>query len=161
HLRQARRQQPHTGRHPGTEIESVVRQVIPMQQLPFQATSFIGREHELAEIARLLADPNCRLLTLVGPGGIGKTRLALQAASDQLPNFSHGVYFVALQPVASADLLLSAIASSLEITLFAAEESHIQIINYLREKNLLLVMDNFEHLRDGAGLLSEMLEAAP
>ncbi len=131
------------------------------QYLPAQATSFVGREGELSEIAALLRDPACRLLTLVGAGGIGKTRLALQAAHDQLPRFSNGVYFVPLQPLTSSDLLPSAIASALKITFYGSDEPRLQIIHYLREKHLLLILDNFEHLLDGVGLLSDILEAAP
>ncbi len=126
--------------------------------LPPQPTPFVGREKELAEIAALLADPNCRLLTLVGPGGIGKTRLALQAAEGQLPRFVDGITFVPLAPIGSPDLLPSAIAGALEVFFFGSEEPRIQIVRYLQEKQILLVMDNFEHLLDGVGLVSEVLQ---
>jgi hypothetical protein len=74
-----------------------------LHNLPGQPTLFVGRTDELAEITGRLANPACRLLTLVGPGGIGKTRLAIQAASDMLPNFANGVYFVSLQPIENPD----------------------------------------------------------
>ncbi len=129
--------------------------------LPRQSTPFIGRTRELEEIAVRLADPACRLLTLVGPGGIGKTRLALQAAADCATYFPHGVYFVPLQPLNSPDLLPSAIASALKIMLMGTEEPRLQIINYVRDKHLLLVLDNFEHLMDGVEHLVEIVQGAP
>src|SRR6185503_6637835 len=89
--------------------------MMSVAHLPHQPTAFIGRERELSEIARLMADPNCRLLTLVGPGGIGKTRLSIQVAADQKINFADGVVFIPLTPVTSSDLLASAIAEALDL----------------------------------------------
>ncbi len=131
-----------------------------MQPLPAEATSFIGREHELAEIARLLADPACRLLTLIGAGGIGKTRLALQAAADQEAHFADGAVFVALTAIESPDFLPASIGAALEIPFFSLEEPLLQIEHYLRDKHVLLVMDNFEQLLDGADVLTDLLNAA-
>ncbi len=111
---------------------------MPTNNLPFQPTSFVGREKELAEIAALLADPNCRLLTLVGAGGIGKTRLALQIAATLDPHFVDGVYFVPLAPVTSSSLLASAIEGAFEIPFS-------QLNQFLRERQVLLALDNFEH----------------
>ncbi|MEO8611841.1 MAG: LuxR C-terminal-related transcriptional regulator [Chloroflexota bacterium] len=125
-----------------------------------QATVFVGRDRELGEIAGLLADPTCRLLTLVGPGGIGKTSLALQATSQQ-PHFEDDVAFVALSPITSPDFLTAAIGAALDIPFFGADDPLFQVINYLRDKHLLLVMDNFEHLLEGVGCLSELLQVAP
>jgi predicted ATPase/DNA-binding CsgD family transcriptional regulator len=121
---------------------------------------FVGRQDELNEIAALLADPACRLLTLLGPGGIGKTHLAIQAAANQIPLYTHGVHFVALTSVASPGLIASAIASTLQITFLGSEAPGLQIIRYLREKQMLLVMDNFEHLLEGTELLIAILQAA-
>jgi predicted ATPase/DNA-binding CsgD family transcriptional regulator len=132
-----------------------------MNSLPTQATTFVGRTEERAEIRRLLDDPACRLLTLVGAGGIGKTRLALQAAADLTPLYRDGICLVALQSVTSTDLIPSAIASALQILLYGTEEPHDQIINYMREKHLLLVLDNFEHLLGATSFLSDVLTAAP
>jgi predicted ATPase len=123
-------------------------------------TSFVGRNEELASITALLADPNCRMLTLLGPGGIGKTRLALQAATEQT-NLIDAVYFVSLTPLNSSDLLPSAIASALQITFHDAGDLPGQLANYLNQKQTLLVMDNFEHLLDGIHLLTYLLQAAP
>src|SRR3954454_6576346 len=105
---------------------------MPTSHLPPQATPFVGRSEELAEIAALLADPNCRLLTLVGPGGIGKTRLALEAARPL--TFSNGIYFVALQPLSSPDLIVPAIADALQFQFYSGGEPQQQLLDYLREK---------------------------
>lgn len=134
---------------------------MPAHNLPVQQTSFEGRREEVAEIAAQLADPSCRLLTLVGPGGIGKTRLALHAAAGQSANFAEGVCFVPLSSLTSADLIAPAIASSLEIHIYGAEDPRLQLIQALRQKHLLLVLDNFEHLLEGTALLAEILAHAP
>ena len=124
-------------------------------------TSFIGRTHELAEIAALLADPACRLLTLVGPGGIGKTRLAYQAAANEAAHFSLGVCAVPLAGVNTQDYIIPAIADRLRLPLMSKEDLNRQLLNFLRHKHLLLVLDNFEHLIAGADLLADILSAAP
>jgi len=131
----------------------------PPHNLPIELTSFIGRTEELAQIAERLADPACRLLTLVGAGGIGKTRLALQAAAEQLANFANGVYFVSLTGVGAPNLVASAIAGPLEISFFGPDAPDVQLVSYLRHKTLLLVLDNFEHLLDAATLLTDILVA--
>ena len=129
--------------------------------LPPQLTSFVGRTDDLVEIATLLTEPACRLLTLVGPGGIGKTRLAIQAAAEAQSHFEDGVCFVALQPVSSTDFLVSALADALHLTFYGQESPRSQLFHYLRSKELLLVLDNFEYLFDDVALLTEILEAAP
>jgi predicted ATPase/DNA-binding CsgD family transcriptional regulator len=129
--------------------------------LPPQLTSFIGRTNELVEIAALLADPTCRLLTLVGPGGIGKTRLALQTAADAQSHFADGVCFVALQPVSSTAFLVQAFADALHLTFYGPEVPRLQLLRWLRPQKLLIVVDNFEHLLDDVTLVTEIVEAAP
>jgi predicted ATPase/DNA-binding CsgD family transcriptional regulator len=129
-------------------------------KLPSYAIPFIGRAEELTQIASLLRDPNCCLLTLVGPGGIGKTRLALEAARLQLDAFDNGVHFVPLQPLTSPDFIIPAIAEAIHFQFYPSTEPKQQLLDYLREKSLLLVLDNFEHLVDGVDLLPEILEAA-
>src|ERR1044071_4831978 len=118
---------------------------------------FIGRVDELQQIGELLNTPTCRLLTLIGPGGIGKPRLAVEAARSQSPLFADGIFFVALQPLASSDLLVSAIAEGIHLQFYAGVEPLHQLLDYFRAKSLLLVLDNFEHLLDGAELLSDIL----
>jgi predicted ATPase/DNA-binding SARP family transcriptional activator/Flp pilus assembly protein TadD len=134
----------------------------PQHNLPPQPTPFIGREGELSEIGRLLLDePICRLLTLVGPGGIGKTRLALQAAEQALNAFPNGIYMVSLSPVSSPELLVPTIADTLSLGFEGRADLKAQLLNYLREKEMLLVLDNFEHLLAGAELVSDLLAGAP
>jgi len=128
--------------------------------LPVQPTPFIGREKELSEIENLLKDPTCRLLTLVGPGGMGKTRLALEAASQQLGDYSNGVWFVPFVGVSSPEHMVSTLADSLKFSFYGPADPKVQILNYLKEKKMLLIMDNFEHLLNGAGLVSEILTTA-
>lgn len=125
-----------------------------------QPTPFIGREAELADVLRRISDPACRLLTLVGPGGIGKTRLALRAA-EQVEAFLHGVVFVPLAAVNSADFLVTTIADALAFTLYSGSDHTAQLLKYLRDKELLLVLDTFEHLVHKSSLLASILAHAP
>src|SRR5579871_2422661 len=129
--------------------------------LPTQSTPFIGRMNELIEITQRLADPGCRLLTLVGPGGIGKTRLALQAVDDKLEHFSDGVFFVSLTPVGSTIFVASTIADALQISFYGREDPNAQLVSYLRGKHMLLIMDNYEHLLSDIALLTNILSNAP
>src|SRR3989475_5008207 len=135
-----------------------------MKNLPAPSTSFVGRTTELEEIDRLLDEPDCRLLTLVGPGGVGKTRLALEAAARRIERYPHGVHFVPLASVASPEFLAPAVAESIQFAVdgahsgFSAQE---QLLDYLGERSILLVLDNFEHLVDGADLLGTIIERAP
>ncbi len=129
--------------------------------LPPQPTPFIGRERELRQIARLLANPDCRLLTLVGPGGIGKTRLALQVAAQHRDAFLHGVGFVPLASLQSPALLPQAIAKALGFTFHGQADLETQLLNHLREREMLLVLDNFEHLLTGTEFLVTLLQQAP
>ena len=128
--------------------------------LPVQSTPFLGREEEMGEIGKLLNDPSCRLLTLIGPGGIGKTRLAIQSAAENIEKFSHGVYFITLEPLTSVDFLISTIASALKFSFYSQKDQKSQLLDYLREKEILLILDNFEHLLEGAGIIAEILGAA-
>lgn len=134
----------------------------PTLNIPAQSTPFIGRENQLIEIRQLLRDEaSCRLLTLVGPGGIGKTRLAIEAASDLLSTFPNGVYFVGLASVDTIDNITATIADSLRFQLQGAEDPKTQLARYLRPQQLLLLVDNLEHLIDGSNLLAELVQAAP
>jgi predicted ATPase/DNA-binding CsgD family transcriptional regulator len=130
-------------------------------RLPLSSTPFVGREDELVELADLLQNPACRLLTLFGPGGIGKTRLAAELAARQSTFFLGGVYFVELDALEISDLIVCAIAETVEHPCHETVDAKRQLFHYLRSQNLLLILDNFEHLLDGAGLVSEILAAAP
>ncbi|HRQ41560.1 MAG TPA: hypothetical protein PLD25_26870 [Chloroflexota bacterium] len=125
-----------------------------------QPTTFIGRDDELRDISALMHNHLCRLLTLVGPGGIGKTRLALEIASSQQDLFPDGVHLTYLQATPSSDFLVSAVAESLDFRFQPDGDSQSQLINYLRHQSLLLVLDNFEHLADGAAFVGDILAAA-
>jgi predicted ATPase len=156
------------GVEPGAETRVLYERIraaesMRRDNLPPQSTPFIGREEELAEITARLAHPDCRLLTLVGSGGIGKTRLALQTAAHlaQSGTFLHGIAFVPLAPLGSSEFLVSNLAQSLAFSFSGRDDPKAQLLNYLREKEMLLVLDSFEHLLDGAGLLAEILQGAP
>lgn len=113
----------------------------------------------MAEIAARLSDPACRLLTLVGPGGIGKTRLALEAARQIV--CPDGVYFVPLQPLTSPEFIVTAIGDVLHLSFYGDQDVRTQLLSFLQNKHLLLVLDNFEHLLDGTDLLLEILDSMP
>lgn len=135
---------------------------VPRHNLPLQSTAFIGRETEQAQVVTLLANPQCRLLTLVGPGGVGKTRLALEAASAVLESYQHGIYFVALAPLSEPDMMVAAIIASLSCNLQNDGRSpKQQLLDHVRDKEILLVVDNAEHLLAGVMLFTEILQAAP
>jgi predicted ATPase len=114
--------------------------------LPASDGSFVGRAVELQQIRRYLANPACRLVTLVGPGGIGKTRLALEAARQQQQSLLHGVCFVPVADLPSADFLMLAVAGALELSLHGVDDSPAQLLMALHEREMLLVLDDFEHL---------------
>ena len=129
--------------------------------LPLQLAPFVGRQKELQQVRDLLTDPNCRLITLVGPGGIGKTRLAIQIARRMLAEFTDGVFLVQLAALHAADFIVSSIAKALGFTFWEHGDPQAQLVDYLRKKNLLLVMDNFEHVLEGASILNDILLHAP
>ncbi len=126
--------------------------------IPTPLTPLIGRETELSALRQMLNDPQCRLITLVGPGGIGKTRLAIEFAGTQREAFDDGVCFVSLAGVKNAEFLVLTLAESLHFTFAGALDPREQLLTHLKQKTILLVLDNFEHLLDGADLLAEILQ---
>ena len=132
-----------------------------VHNIPAPLTPFIGRHAELAELAERLADPFCRLLTLIGPGGSGKTRLAGQAATQAATTFRQGVCFVSLAPVPTVDFLAGALADGVGLRLHGGETVEAQLAHFLHDQERLLVLDNFEHLLTGRTLLVNLLQQAP
>ncbi len=132
---------------------------LPKHNLPTPATHFVGRKREVADVERLLRAS--RLLTLTGPGGTGKTRLALQAASEMLNEFADGVYFVDLAPLSDETLVAQAVAAVIGVL----ENPHKPLLDILKralaEREMLLLIDNFEHVIEAAPLVSDLLATAP
>ena len=133
--------------------------VRPQTNLPAEPTPFVGRRDELVQIKQHLG--GTRLLTLTGPGGIGKTRLALRTAAEMVDEFEHGCFFVSLAPLRSAEHIIQTIAEAVKFPLATNKDPQEQLLRYLRKRQLLLVMDNFAHLLHGVGIVSEILQAAP
>ena len=127
--------------------------------LPASSTEFIGREKELENLRQRLADPKCRLITLTGLGGVGKTRLAQETARLCADMFINGAWVVPLAAV-EADGIIPAVGNVFNFP-FSAGDHKKQLLNFLRQKELLLVLDNFEHLLESSALLSDILKIAP
>jgi predicted ATPase/DNA-binding SARP family transcriptional activator len=130
----------------------------PIHNLPVSLTSFLGREQELLDLDRLIANPECRCISLVGPGGIGKTRLALQTAEQHRASFAHGVAFVPLAPVGSVGAVIPAIASAIHLYFYGSNDLKVQLLNALCEKQMLLILDNVEHLLIEGPLQANIVE---
>ncbi|MDP9383498.1 MAG: helix-turn-helix domain-containing protein [Chloroflexota bacterium] len=129
--------------------------------LPPQPTPFIGREQEVGDVRQQLVRPDLRLLTLTGPGGIGKTRLALEAAAGVLEEFPDGVYFVPLAPIADPSLVVPTIARTLGLAEAGARPIAETLVEHLRGRRMLLVLDNFEHLLEAVSEVASLLLSCP
>jgi len=133
----------------------------PISNLPAPLTSLVGRADDIDAVCDLLREPGVRLLTLSGPPGTGKTRLGIAIAEKLAPEFSDGVHFVALAPITDATLVASAIAQTLGVPETGKNEIVAALREFLRAKNLLLVLDNFEQVVAAAPLITDLLTAAP
>jgi predicted ATPase/class 3 adenylate cyclase len=127
--------------------------------LPIQLTELIGRQTELGEAERIFA--GTRLMTILAPGGTGKTRVAIQVAAGITADFPDGVFFISLADISSSAEIVQAVAESLGLALSSDEDMKTQLLTYLSNKCQLLVFDNFEHLIDGASIVTAILQAAP
>lgn len=129
--------------------------------LPVQPTLFVGRQQEITDIRTLLDREEVRLLTLTGPGGVGKTRLALRAVEQMQERFPDGIVFVALAALTDPALLPPTVATALPIKEMSGEANLEIVAGHLRDKRLLLVLDNFEHLLPSANIVSSLLALCP
>ncbi|MCA9837090.1 MAG: tetratricopeptide repeat protein [Trueperaceae bacterium] len=133
----------------------------PRHNLTIETTRFVGRKQELVNLHELLEQANCRLLSIVGLGGTGKTRLALEFGRACLENYADGVFLVPLAGIVSAESIIPTVAGQLGLPLQGMASPEEQLLEYLSDKELLLILDNFEHLLDVAELLEKMLAHAP
>lgn len=157
-----------------TMVEKVSEQrPLPLHHFPTTLTSLIGREAELDYLSQTLQNPACRLLTITGPGGMGKTRLSLETArrlSAQSDRFLDGLFFISLTQVENDGLFISAIAQSLNLSIPPSAEPREALLDHLKSRRLLLLLDNFEHLlgrkadpvlSPAIAFIAETLNAAP
>ena len=154
---------PHSSRAEATSSDERIRSTDTVRQhnLPPQLTPFVGRQQELTDISSMLAQSDCRLITVLGIGGVGKTRFALKVAEHRGDTFSDGVCFVPLAGLESAASLITTLADALGFSFYDARDLQVQLLRYLRHKEMLLVLDNFEHLLEGTSLVTEILKHAP
>ena len=129
--------------------------------LPAQLTPLIGRAHDITAVRKRLVGDGARLITLLGPPGVGKTRLSLAVAADVLEQFDDGVFFVRLGPISDPDQVAGAIAQALGLQMSSPNPPELQLRAYLEEKHLLLVLDNFEQIVAAAPLVDDLLRRCP
>jgi predicted ATPase/class 3 adenylate cyclase/Tfp pilus assembly protein PilF len=146
-----------------TEFPPLKSPYVPKHNLPTHTTPLVGREAELAALSRLILDQNLLLISIIAPGGMGKTRLALELGSQMVEQFQNGVFFVELAPIKESGNIISAVAEAIGYQFQQTGRSQKkQVLDYLENKQMLLILDNFEHLLDGgAEIVTEMLRVAP
>jgi predicted ATPase/DNA-binding SARP family transcriptional activator len=154
------------GRYPASAqplVPEVLPPAPPTQPIPTNLPAFVsdlvGREQEVAEVKQLLS--TARLVTLTGPGGIGKTRLGVAVAGDVAETFPDGVVFVDLAPIQDTSFVVPAIAQALGVREIAEQPLDVRLKDFLRERRMLLVLDNFEQVAEAAPVVASLLEAAP
>jgi predicted ATPase/class 3 adenylate cyclase len=140
------------------DFPPLVTPTLRRSRLPEQPSAFVGREAQLTEVAERLADESVRLLTLTGPGGIGKTRLAVRAAADQLDRFADGVFFVDVVAARDREAVLGAIANSIGLDASRGEPLLEELQQRLGDHNVLLILDNFEQVMEAAPILTQLLQ---
>lgn len=164
-LLEALKQEQRAAQPQPVSLERAVKEPAPaavhLHNLPAPVTPFIGRRQETATVRQLLQGPTARLVTLTGPGGVGKTRLALHVAQQLVGDFADGIYLVTLAPLREEGLVLPAIAQALGIRETGNQPLLQTVKEALRSKQLLLVLDNFEHITAAAPAVAELLGAAP
>ena len=133
--------------------------LLPNHNLPYEATPFVGRDVEIEEISNAIRQGHARLITLLGQGGMGKTRLSIKVAQNQLDYFTDGVYLVELAPLSDVNRIIPTIATATGCQLQDdGREQSQQLYDFLRPKQVLLIMDNYEHILDGAFVVDDLLK---
>lgn len=151
-----------TGRFESDQFTPTPTTTTPPHNLPAQPTPFVGREAELSTLQEMIKNPAIRLITLLGPGGVGKSRIALAVAEQFVtPLFPDGVFFVPLTQIDASERVIPTIAEHIKFHFSGTDDPQTQLLNYLQEKQMLIVLDTFEHLTGCADMIAQMLEAAP
>ena len=146
---------------PSNEFPALKSQDAKPNNLPIQATRLIGRENEVSAVVQLLRRDDVRLVTLTGPGGTGKTRLSLQVAGEMLAEFENGVFFIGLAPISDPDLVVGAIAQALGLQDVSGRPLIDSLTSFLKNRHLLLLLDNFEQIISAAPLVAGLLKECP
>jgi predicted ATPase/class 3 adenylate cyclase len=147
---------------PGLEEQfPPIRSLSPPTNLPHRVRALVGREREVEELRTMLTGPSARLVTITGPGGTGKTRLAVATAHGLLEDFAHGAFLVDLTQVHDADRVVPAVAGALGLVIEGGQPAVDVVAAHIVDRRILLVLDNFEHVVDGAHVLARLVRACP